>query len=410
VIGAVGRLGGCARRGGCFSRFEVVAVAYDDRRADEKEQACGDQDFCSAAGASPLVQEETPECGKDDDRGHVEGPGGEVVLAHLGLAHGIEEELEVPDDAGECGEEIVRDEGFGRDAVVGGGIERIEVDEGVAGRVSGAHGVEARLACELLHGAVFEDEDGGPDEVGEESSPENDDEDGEILPEVEAIVGEKLSFGECADGFAGVEAEGEEAAHDAGEDGDGEAFAEVVIGFSCFGFFFWSDFVFFGDAGCSVNGYARDADEDAEEDDLAGGLVEDGAEFVVVDRRDDGAEGGAEAEGDGVTEGDAEIADGEAKGETACSPEDAPEERVIDAAVVLRVGGVEDGRDVRHKDICEDDWRYDPRGEALNEPVDLPRPTLDAAEGDEVGGGGKASNPVEDDAKKRVWSHESSFG
>ena len=42
-------------------------------------------------------------------RGHVEGPGGEVVLAHLGLAHGVEEELEVPDDAGECCEEIVCD-------------------------------------------------------------------------------------------------------------------------------------------------------------------------------------------------------------------------------------------------------------------------------------------------------------
>ena len=27
----------------------------------------------------------------------------------------------------------------------------------------------------------------------------------------------------------------------------------------------------FGDAGCAVDGYADDADEDAEEDDLAGG-------------------------------------------------------------------------------------------------------------------------------------------
>ncbi len=43
--------------------------------------------------------------------GHVEGPGGEVVLAHLGLAHGVEEELEVPDNAGKRGEEIVGDEG-----------------------------------------------------------------------------------------------------------------------------------------------------------------------------------------------------------------------------------------------------------------------------------------------------------
>ena len=138
--------------------------------------------------------------------------------------------------------------------------------------------------------------------------------------------------------------------------------------------------------------------------------MEDSAEFVVVDGRNDGAEGGAESESDGVSEGDAEVADGEAEGEASCSPEDAPEERIVDAAVILRVGGVEDGRDVGNEDIGEDDRRYDPRGEALDEPVDLPRPALDAAEWDEIGGGGKASNPVEDDAKKRVWSHESSFG
>ncbi len=191
---------------------------------------------------------------------------------------------------------------------------------------------------------VLEDEDGGPDEVGEESSPENDDEDGEILPEVEAIVGEELSFGEGTYGFACVETKGEEAAHDAGEDGDCEALAEVVVGFACFGFFFGGDFVFLGDAGGSVDGYASDADEDSEEDDLAGGLVEDGEELSVEDGRNDGAEGGAEAEGDGVSEGDAEIADGEAEGEAAGSPEDAPEEGVVDAAGVLRVGGVEDGR------------------------------------------------------------------
>jgi len=64
---------------------------------------------------------------------------------------------------------------------------------------------------------------------------------------------------------------------------------------------------------------------------------------------------------------------------------------------------------VRHEDRCEDDGCDDPRGETLDEPVDLPRPALDAAEGDEVSGGGEASNPVKDDAKKRVWSHESSI-
>src|SRR5207302_6823136 len=213
---------------------------------------------------------------------------------------------------------------------VGGGVEGVEVDEGVAGGVGGAHGVHARFAGELFCGAIFEDEDGGPDEVGEEASPEDDNEDGEVLPEVELVMGEQLRFGESADGFAGVEAEGEEAAHDAGEDGDGEAFAEVVVGFAGFGFFFGGDFMFFGDACGSVDGDADDADEDADEDDLAGGRVQDGEELSVKDGWDDGAEGGAEAQGDGVSEGDAEIADGEAEGEAAGSPEDAPEDRVID--------------------------------------------------------------------------------
>ena len=181
-----------------------------------------------------------------------------------------------------------------------------------------------------------------------------------------------MRFGESADGFAGVEAKGEEAAHNAREDCDGEAFAEVVVGFAGFGFFFGGDFMFLRDAGGSVDGDAEDADEDAGEDDLAGGLVDDGEDLPVEDGRDDGAEGGAEAEGDGVSEGDAEIADGEAEGEAAGSPEDALEDGVIDAARVLRVGGVEDAEEVGDEQRRKDYGRDDPCGEALDEPVDLP--------------------------------------
>ncbi len=90
----------------------------------------------------------------------MEGPAGEVVFAHLGLAHGVEEELEVPDDAGEGSKEIVGYEGLGGEAIVGGGVEGVEVDEGITGCVSGAHGVEAGFAGELFDGTVFEDEDG----------------------------------------------------------------------------------------------------------------------------------------------------------------------------------------------------------------------------------------------------------
>ena len=221
---------------------------------------------------------------------------------------------------------IVGDESLGGEAVVGGGIKGVEVYEGVARGVSRTHGVRAGFAEELLCGAVLDDQDDGPDEVGEEASPEDDDEDGEILPKVEAVVGEELSFSESADGFASVEAEGEEAAHNAREDGDSKALAEVVISLSGFGFFFGGYFMLLGDAGGPVDGDANDTDEDAGEDDLAGGLVHYGENLTVEDGRDDGAEGGAEAEGDGISEGDAEIANGQAKGEASSAPEDAPEE------------------------------------------------------------------------------------
>ena len=70
---------------------------------------------------------------------------------------------------------------------------------------------------------------------------------------------------------------------------------------------------------------------------------------------------------------------------------------------------MQDAEEVWNQKACKDERRDDPRGEALDEPVDLPGPALDAAEGDEVGSGGEAPNPVKDDADKRIRSHEASF-
>jgi len=303
----------------------------------------------------------------------VEGPGGEVVLAHSGLAHGVEEELEVPDDAGYGGEGVVGDKRLAGEAVRFGAARgegaRFEIGEGLAGGVGGAHGVGTGLSGELFDGAVFQDEDGGPEEVGEEASPENDDEDGEVLPEVEAVVGEEFGFGDISDGFAGGEAESEEAAHDAGEDGDGDAFGEGEVRFAGFGFFFGGDFALFGEARGSVDGDGDEAEEDTGEDDLAGVFMEDGVDGAVVDGRDQGSEGGAESEGDGVSEGDAEIADGQAEGEAADPPERSVEEGVVDAGGGR---GVEDANEVRDKEGGEEERGDDPCGEALDEPVDLP--------------------------------------
>ncbi len=208
----------------------------------------------------------------------------------------------------------------------------------------GAHGVDAGLAGELLDGAVLEDQDGGPDEVGDEAAPENDDEDGKVLPEIRVGRGDELGLGEVAEGLAGVEAEGEEGAHEPGEDGDGDALAEVVIPSRRPQLLFRGDFVFFGVAGGAVDCDADEADEDSEEDDLAGGLVEQAPDLAVEDGRDEGSEEGAEAESDGVSEGDAEVADGEAEGDSADSPENAEEQGV---AQVRWMGGVSLAHDVR---------------------------------------------------------------
>jgi len=71
--------------------------------------------------------------------------------------------------------------------------------------------------------------------------------------------------------------------------------------------------------------------------------------------------------------------------------------------------GAEDAEEVWDEEAGEYDGRDDPRGEALDKPVDLPRPTLDGAEGDEVGGGGEAADPVKDDADERIRSQVASF-
>ena len=219
------------------------------------------------------------------------------------------------------------------------------------------------------------------------------------------MVGEEFAFGDGSDGCAGLETEGEEGAHDAGEDGYGEAFGERVVGFAGFGFLFGGDFALFREAGGSVDGYGDETDGDAEEDDLAGGLVEDGVDGAVVDGWDEGSEGGAETEGDGVAEGETEVSDGEAEGDAADAPEDSPEKGIVDAG---GGGFAKDADDVGNEDEGEDKWGDNPCGETLDDPIDFPRPAPDATEGDEVSGGGETAHPVKDNAQKRIWSHVTS--
>ena len=134
--------------------------------------------------------------------------------------------------------------------------------------------------------------------------------------------------------------------------------------------------------------------------------MKDGSDGAIIDGWDESAEGGAETEGDGVAESEAKITDGETEGESADAPEDSPEKGVVNAG---GRGFAKNADEVGNEDEGEDEWGDDPCGEALDDPIDLPRPAPDATEGDEVGGGGETAYPVVDNAEKRIWSHVASL-
>ena len=151
----------------------------------------------------------------------MECPRTEVVFAHLRLAERVEEELEVPDNAGHGGEDVVLYEDAGRDAL--SELHGVDVLQGGTGFLRGAHWVHAGLTAELRGRAAACDKDAGPDEVGGEASPENDDEDGQVLPQRQMAGADELGFRDVADGRARFQAEGEKGTHDAGTHGDQEA-------------------------------------------------------------------------------------------------------------------------------------------------------------------------------------------
>ena len=222
--------------------------------------------------------------------------------------------------------------------------------------------------------------------------------------------GEQMGFGDGGDGLTGVDGEGEEGAHEAGQDGDGEALAEGEGLLAGLDGRIGADLMFLGVSGGAVDGDCDGADEDAEQGDLSGVGVGDGHDLAVVDGRNEGAEDHAEAEGDGVSEGEAEVADGQAEGETTDAPERAEEDGVGDGMVGgVGVGLGDDGPHIGDEDAGQQGGRDDPCGEALDDPVDLPGPALDLAEGDEVGGGGEASDQVVDDSDERIGNHGASL-
>src|SRR5271157_1207465 len=80
----------------CSRRGQRVAVADDHGRSDEHEQGKSDETPGVPAGSRPFPQRDSPEGAEDHDAGHVQSPARELEPSHLGLAHGVEEKLEVP--------------------------------------------------------------------------------------------------------------------------------------------------------------------------------------------------------------------------------------------------------------------------------------------------------------------------
>src|ERR1035441_5874394 len=87
------------------------------------------------------------------------------------------------------------------------------------------------------------------------TSPEEDDEDGEVLPDVIMSGGDQAGFGDGCEGRSGVEGEGEECAHEAGQDGDGEALAEGEGLLSGLDGSVGADLLLLGVSGGAVDGY-----------------------------------------------------------------------------------------------------------------------------------------------------------
>ena len=81
-----------------FFLLTLKSYGYPDdrRRGCERPQAPRDEAVRAPARAAPLLQRQPPQRAKNDDARHVQCPRGEAEAAHLRLAHGVEEKLEIP--------------------------------------------------------------------------------------------------------------------------------------------------------------------------------------------------------------------------------------------------------------------------------------------------------------------------
>lgn len=130
-----------------------------------------------ATSPFPFVEDPTPHGAENDDAGHVQRPTGKTVSSHLGLAHGVEKELEVPNNPREGTEEIVVGH---RNAQRGGG-DGWDPGAGDLSMLAGAGGFRGVFWADgggevLISALVFTVEMGAPDKISGKSSQEDNDE------------------------------------------------------------------------------------------------------------------------------------------------------------------------------------------------------------------------------------------
>ena len=162
-----------------------------------------------------------------------------------------------------------------------------------------------------------------------EAAPENDDQDGKILPKIEAMLCNEPDTCYLRNGFACSEPVGEAGTHDAGEDGYGQSLAKGEVALPCLCPVLAGNFMLFRIAGEAADGNRQHAHAHSGEYHLPGALVQDGGHLAAEDRWHQGAERGTKAERDCISKSNAEVANGEAEGESAYPPHHSPETCVV---------------------------------------------------------------------------------
>src|SRR5580658_4942619 len=197
------------------------------------------------------------------------------------------------------------------------------------------------------------------------------------------MLRKQLDPGDLGDGLAGREAVGETGTHDAGKDGDGEALAKGKVALPGFRTVFAGYFVLLGIAGEAADDNRQHAHSDPGKDYQTGSLVQNGGHLAAEDRRHQGAEGGTKSERDRVSESDAKVTNRQAEGESANPPHYPPDTGIGDTG---GRGFMKNGKEIRDQQQGQDRGRDDPGGNALNDPVNFPRPAPDSAKWNEIAG------------------------